>query len=82
MSSENAPTDTPVELLVLPDCGCCQRTIESARACKCDACTRWWCGNVTGYFYCPECHQAVTPLSDQYDGVCEQCFDARDDDAE
>jgi len=63
---------------LLSDCGNFSRTRESTRECKCDACTLWWCANVEGYFYCPSCRSARTPLGDQYDGVCEQCFDERD----
>ena len=35
--------------------------------------------NTPGYFYCPDCKHAITPISDRYDGVCEQCFDNRED---
>ena len=68
-----------LELTPFSDCGQSQRTKESARRCQCDACTRWWCENVPGYFYCTSCREACTPLHDQYDGICERCFDAHDD---
>lgn len=66
-----------------PDCDQTERTIDSARDCQCDACTRWWCDNVEGYFYCPLCKTACLERAGQYgideigEGVvaCEECFD-------
>lgn len=56
------------------------RTMDSARDCQCDACTRWWCDNVDGYFYCPLCKDACLTAMGRYNIddvglVCETCFD-------
>lgn len=62
------------------DCGEVNRTKDSARTCQCLECKLWWCAHVHGYFLCPVCKEVCTPMSDMYDGVCEQCFDMREDD--
>jgi hypothetical protein len=61
------------------DCGNSTRDTDSTRNCRCVACNLWWAANIDGYFFCPRCLKAVTPLSDQYNGLCEQCFDEKQD---
>lgn len=52
------------------------RTVDNTRACECEACIRWWCDNVEGYFFCPQCRQARLLVADgPYSSMCEECFD-------
>lgn len=55
-----------------------KQDIERLRALLQHANARW-CATVPGYFVCAACGEVCVEKVGKYDGMCEQCYDERNE---